>query len=80
MTAVPIEERVKKIISEEMGVRLEIIFNYSTFVNDLSADSLDMLNLIIKFEDEFGLKIDDKDAERIQTVNDAIKLIKEKSC
>ena len=72
-----VEEKVKSIISKQMGVSDEKITNESSFVNDLGADSLDTVELVMEFEDAFELNIPDEDAEKIQTVGDAVNYIKE---
>lgn len=70
-----VEEKVKNIICKQMGVGMEKITNESSFVNDLGADSLDTVELVMEFEDAFELDISDENAEKIQTVGDAIKYI-----
>ena len=75
MTTDSVEEKVKNIISKQMGVSLEKITYESSFVNDLGADSLDTVELVMEFEDAFELDISDENAEKIQTVGDAIKYI-----
>ncbi len=72
-----IEERVKEIIIKQVGVNKEQVTNETSFVNDLGADSLDTVELVMEFEDAFDMNIPDEDAEKIQTVGDAIKYIKE---
>ncbi len=72
-----IEERVKEIIIKQVGVNKEQVANETSFVNDLGADSLDTVELVMEFEDAFDMNIPDEDAEKIQTVGDAIKYIKE---
>ena len=67
-----IEQRVKKIVAEQLGVAEAEIKNESSFVNDLGADSLDTVELIMEFEKEFGIQIPDDQAEKITTVGDAI--------
>lgn len=64
--------RVKEIIAEQLMVDLEEITEDSTFVDDLGADSLDRVELIMEFEEEFGIEIPDEDAEKITTVGEAI--------
>jgi len=67
-----IEERVAQIVAEQMGVEKAQITRETSFVNDLGADSLDTVELVMEFEDEFDISIPDEDAERIQTVGQAI--------
>ncbi len=74
-----IEERVKEIIIKQMGADKDKIAMETSFVNDLGADSLDTVELVMEFEDAFDMNIPDDDAEKIQTVGDAIKYIKENS-
>ena len=71
-----IEERVKKIVSEQLGVKDEIA-NDASFVDDLGADSLDTVELVMALEEEFEIEIPDEAAEKIATVGDAIKHIGE---
>ena len=70
-----IEQKVIEIVSEQMGVDKSEITRETHFINDLNADSLDTVELVMEFEDEFDLNIPDEDAEKIQTVGDAIKYI-----
>jgi acyl carrier protein len=72
-----IEERVIEIVCEQMGASRDKITPETSFINDLGADSLDTVELVMEFEDEFDLNIPDEDAEKIQTVGDAIKYIQE---
>ncbi|OGH04448.1 MAG: acyl carrier protein [Candidatus Lambdaproteobacteria bacterium RIFOXYD1_FULL_56_27] len=64
--------RVKKIIVEQLGVAEEDVKDNSSFIDDLGADSLDTVELVMAFEEEFGLEIPDDEAEKITTVNAAI--------
>ncbi|ACO04044.1 MAG TPA: acyl carrier protein [Persephonella sp.] len=72
------EERIKEIIADQLGIDVEQIKPESKFVDDLGADSLDVVELIMAFEEEFDVEIPDEDAEKIQTVGDVINYIKEK--
>ena len=74
-----IEEKVIEIVSEQMGVDKTEITRETSFVNDLNADSLDTVELVMEFEDEFEMSIPDEEAEKIQTVGQAIDYIKEHS-
>lgn len=77
MTAVEnVEERVKKIIVEQLGVDAGEVTQQAQFVNDLGADSLDTVELVMAFEEEFDIEIPDEDAEKIQTVGQALEFIK----
>jgi acyl carrier protein len=67
-----IEERVKKIIIEQLGVKEEQVANDASFVDDLGADSLDTVELVMALEEEFECEIPDEDAEKITTVQQAI--------
>jgi acyl carrier protein len=67
-----IEQRIKNIVAEQLGVNVEEVKNDSSFVNDLGADSLDEVEIVMALEDEFGLEIRDEDAEKITTVQQAI--------
>ena len=71
-----IEDRVKKIICEQLGVKEEDITNASSFVEDLGADSLDTVELVMALEEEFETEIPDEDAENITTVQQAIDYVK----
>ena len=73
-----IEERVKKIITENLGVEEDDVVPEASFVEDLGADSLDTVELVMAFEEEFDIEIPDEDAEKILTVGRAIEYIKEK--
>ncbi len=70
-----IESRIKKIISDQLNVKLEDVKNEKSFVNDLGADSLDVIELIMALEEEFNIEISDDKAEKINTVQSAIDCI-----
>ena len=70
-----IEQRVKKIVAEQLGVNEADIKNESAFVEDLGADSLDTVELVMAFEEEFGIEIPDEDAEKITRVKEAVDYI-----
>jgi acyl carrier protein len=70
-----IEKKVIEIISEQMGVDKSTITKETSFINDLNADSLDTVELVMEFEDEFDMSIPDEEAEKIQTVGAAIDYI-----
>ena len=72
-----IEERVKKIVCEQLGVKEEEVTTESSFVNDLGADSLDTVELVMALEEEFETEIPDEEAEKITTVQQAIAYIEE---
>ncbi|MEN9847696.1 MAG: acyl carrier protein [Pseudomonadota bacterium] len=70
-----IEERVKKIVVEQLSVKKEEVKNASSFIDDLGADSLDTVELVMALEEEFGCEIPDEEAEKITTVQQAIDYI-----
>ena len=74
-----VEEKVKKIIAENLGVEEDEVVPDAKFVDDLGADSLDTVELVMAFEEAFDIEIPDEDAEKILTVGKAIDYIKEKS-
>ncbi|WP_298720715.1 acyl carrier protein [uncultured Ferrovibrio sp.] len=74
-----IAERVKKIVVEHLGVEEEKVTESASFIDDLGADSLDTVELVMAFEEEFGVEIPDDAAEKILTVKDAIDFIKERA-
>ncbi len=74
-----VDGKVKKIISEQLGVAEADVKPESSFVNDLGADSLDTVELVMALEEEFGIEIPDEDAEKIATVQNAIDYIKAKA-
>lgn len=65
-------DKVREIIADELGVELEKVASEASFVEDLGADSLDTVELVMRFEEEFEVEIPDEDAEKMQTVGDAI--------
>jgi acyl carrier protein len=73
-----IEERVTKIVCEQLNVSEDKITPETSFINDLGADSLDMVELVMHFEEDFEMQIPDEDAEKIQTVGQSIEYIKAK--
>jgi acyl carrier protein len=77
MTTKSVEDRVKEIICEQLGVEETEVTPQAKFIEDLGADSLDTVELVMAFEEEFDLEIPDEDAEKITTVGDAIQYIKE---
>ena len=74
-----IEGRVKKIVVEHLSIEEEKISESASFIDDLGADSLDTVELVMAFEEEFGSEISDSDAEKILTVGDAVKFIENKA-
>ncbi|HNX90567.1 MAG TPA: acyl carrier protein [Candidatus Omnitrophota bacterium] len=73
-----ISEKVKSIVAEQLGVKLEEVKEDAKFIDDLGADSLDTVELVMALEEEFGAEIPDEDAEKLTTVGDAIKYIEGK--
>ncbi len=73
-----VEDKVKKIIVDQLGVDENEITPEASFIDDLGADSLDTVELIMAFEEEFGLEIPDEEAEKLTTVGDALKYLDEK--
>jgi acyl carrier protein len=71
-------DRVKKIVVEHLGVEADKVTDDASFIDDLGADSLDIVELVMAFEEEFGVEIPDDAAEKIATVNDTIAFINEK--
>ena len=78
VTDLSIEERVKKIVCDQMGVTADKIARETSFINDLGADSLDTVELVMELEDEFEVSIPDEEAEKIQTVGAAVDYIQSK--
>ena len=75
----PTEARVREIIVNELGVEPEKVTDDASFVEDLGADTLDTVELVMAFEEEFGIDIPDEDAEQMRTVGDAIAYLKKNS-
>ncbi len=73
-----IEEKVKDIIVEQLGVNPEQVTPQAKFIEDLGADSLDTVELVMAFEEEFNVEVPDEEAEKLQTVGDVIKYIEDK--
>ncbi len=74
-----VQDKITEIIVEQLGVKPEEVVPEASFVDDLGADSLDTVELVMALEEEFGVEIPDEDAEKIQSVGDAIRYIEEKS-
>ena len=74
-----VREKVKKIIVDHLGVDADKVTDEASFIDDLGADSLDTVELVMAFEEEFGSEISDSEAEKILTVGDAIKFIESHS-
>ena len=74
-----VREKVKKIIVDHLGVDADKVTEESSFIDDLGADSLDTVELVMAFEEEFGSEISDSEAEKILTVGDAVKFIEGKA-
>ncbi len=73
-----IAEKIKSVIAEQLGVKPEEVTAQAKFVDDLGADSLDTVELVMALEEEYGVEIPDEDAEKLVSVGDAIKYIEEK--
>jgi acyl carrier protein len=73
-----VEEKVKKIIVEQLGVAEAEVTEEASFIDDLGADSLDTVELVMAFEEAFGIEIPDDQAEKLQTVGDALKYLRSK--
>ena len=73
-----LDEKVKEIVVEQLGVNAEQVTNEASFIEDLGADSLDTVELVMAFEEEFNAEIPDEDAEKLQTVGAAIEYLKSK--
>ena len=77
MSSEEIFEKVKDVIVEQLGVTESSVTNEASFIDDLGADSLDIVELIMALEEEFDIEIPDADAEKVVTVNDVVEYIKE---
>jgi acyl carrier protein len=75
----PIEKKVEEIIVEQLGVNPEQVTPQASFIEDLGADSLDIVELVMAFEEEFSVEVPDEEAEKLHTVDDVVKYIKDKS-
>jgi acyl carrier protein len=78
MTRSEIEAKVRQAVVDKLGIEESKVTNEASFINDLGADSLDTVELVMKFEEEFEIKIPDEDSEKIMKVGDAINYIVEK--
>jgi acyl carrier protein len=78
MADVNIDEKVKKIIVDQLGVDANEVTNQASFIDDLGADSLDTVELVMAFEEEFDIEIPDEDAEKMTTVGQAVEYLKKK--
>ncbi len=72
------EDKIRSIIADQLGVKIEEVTAKASFVDDLGADSLDTVELIMALEEEFNIEIPDEDAEKMKTVGDVVKYIEEK--
>ena len=73
----PIDQRVKDIVVEQLGVKAEQVTPQAKFIEDLGADSLDTVELVMALEEEFGIEVPDEQAEKLQSVGDVIKYVEE---
>ena len=71
-----VDKKVKEIVAEQLGKDVNEIATGASFIDDLGADSLDIVELVMKMEEEFGIEIPDEEAEKIKTVNDVVEYIK----
>ena len=74
-----VQEKVRSIIAEQLGVKVEEVTPQAKFIDDLGADSLDTVELVMALEEEFGVEIPDEEAEKLVTVGDVLKYIDEKA-
>ena len=72
-------QKVKSIIAEQLGVKIEEVTDAASFVDDLGADSLDTVELVMALEEEFGIEIPDEDAEKMTNVGEAVRYVEEKA-
>lgn len=72
-------QKVKSIIAEQLGVKIEEVTDSASFVDDLGADSLDTVELVMALEEEFGIEIPDEDAEKMTNVGEAVRYVEEKA-
>ena len=73
------QDKIKQIIADQLGVKKEEVTDGAKFVDDLGADSLDTVELVMALEEEFGVEIPDEEAEKLMTVGDALRYIEEKA-
>ena len=74
-----VAQKVKQIVAEQLGVKTEEVTDTASFVDDLGADSLDTVELVMALEEEFGIEIPDEDAEKMTSVGEAVRYIEEKA-
>ena len=74
-----VADRVRAIIAEQLGVKIEEVTDSASFIEDLGADSLDTVELVMALEEEFGIDIPDEDADKIKTVGDVMEYLKKKA-
>ncbi len=74
-----VDEKVREVVSNQLGVSLSEVVPEASFVDDLGADSLDLVELVMAMEEQFGMEIGDEDAEKMRTVQDVIDYVKERS-
>ena len=74
-----VAQKVKSIIAEQLGVKIEEVTDTASFVDDLGADSLDTVELVMALEEEFGIEIPDEDAEKMTNVGEAVRYVEEKA-
>jgi acyl carrier protein len=72
----PVEKKVKELVAEQLGKDVNEVTTNASFIDDLGADSLDIVELVMKMEEEFGIEIPDEEAEKIKTVSDVVEYIK----